>query len=228
MTRSRIQLLSILFLLWSCGGCIEDDFVWVRGGLDAGRQLDGSTVGKPIDAGRADGSRQVHRVPATLPKPLAPAPPPKPLPPPLPSCEVTGEQVLPVTGSAHINGPLDYPDKPPVGGDHNPCWARWGVYERELATERWVHNLEHGGVVFLFRCEGGCASEVAAMASIVEQNPQAILTPYAALPTRFAVVSWGVRLTSDCFDQERFVRFYDEHVGHGLEQVSSNPSSSCN
>jgi hypothetical protein len=145
----------------------------------------------------------------------------------LPSCEVASEQVVPVTGAAHVNGPLDYPDKPPVGGDHNPCWARWSVYERELSTERWVHNLEHGGVVFLFRCDGDCASEVLAMANVVNTNPQAILTPYAALPTRFAVVAWGVRLTSDCFDLARFQRFYDEHVGHGLEQVSSNPPSSC-
>lgn len=225
-TIRRSYLLS--FFLWSSAGCIDDDYVWVRGDVDAGRPLDGSIGSAPSDAGRADGAREVARRPAMLPKPPAPAPPPKPLPPALPSCEVPSEQVLPVTGAAHINGPLDYPDKPPVGGNHNPCWARWGVHERELAAERWVHNLEHGGVVFLFRCETGCATEALALASIVEQNPQAILTPYAALPTRFAAVSWGVRLTSDCFDQARFQRFYDEHVGNGLEQVSSNPPSSCN
>ena len=166
--------------------------------------------------------------PEMLPPPIAPARPPKPLPTNLPvGCEVPSEQVLAVGGAGHINGPLDYPDKPPVGGNHNPCWAHWGVYERELATERWVHTLEHGGVVFLFRCDGDCSSEVAAMASIVNANPQAILTPYAALPTRFAVVAWGVRITADCFDKARFQRFYDEHVGRGPEQVASNPPSSC-
>jgi len=143
------------------------------------------------------------------------------------ACDVPPETFPPFTGGAHVNGPLDYPDKPPVGGHHNPCWARWGVYDKELASERWVHNLEHGGVVFLFRCDDGCASERAAMASIVNGNPQAILTPYAALPTRFAVVAWGVRITSECFDSARFQRFYDEHVGRGPEQIASNPPDSC-
>ena len=72
----------------------------------------GLNLGAAIDAGR-DGARQVPRGPAMLPKPVAPAPPPKPLPDPAPGCDVPTEQVLPVTGAAHINGPLDYPDKLP-------------------------------------------------------------------------------------------------------------------
>jgi len=142
-------------------------------------------------------------------------------------CAVAPETFPPFTGGAHINGPLDYPDKPPVGGSHNPCWARWGVYTKELASERWVHNLEHGGVVFLYRCDGDCPNEVSAMASFVNTNEQTILTPYAALPTRFAVVAWGVRITSDCFDMARFRRFYDDHVGRGPERIASNPPDSC-
>ena len=85
-----------------------------------------------------------------------------------------------------------------------------------------------GGVVFLYRCDDdSCPSELAAMASLANSNAQTILTPYAALPSRFAVVAWGVRITSECFDRARFQRFYDEHVGHGPEQIASNPPDSC-
>ncbi|MDB4986102.1 MAG: putative rane protein [Myxococcaceae bacterium] len=180
------------------------------GGLDGGpvAALDGGLEHQP-DGARGDAGRG-PLTPATACAPVA--------------------QVLPVTAPAyHRTGKIDYPDPPPVGGDHNPCWGKWGVYDASspLAVEHWVHNLEHGGVVYLYNCADGCADEVAQMASFVDGRTQAILTPYAALPTRFAVVAWGVRITSDCFDKTSFERFYSEHVNHGSEQISSDPPSSC-
>src|SRR5260221_8549375 len=51
-----------------------------------------------------------------------------------------------VTSYNHVLGPVSYPDPPPVGGDHYPCWAKWGVHTEVVPPERWVHNLEHGGI----------------------------------------------------------------------------------
>ncbi|MDB4973992.1 MAG: hypothetical protein JWN48_2333 [Myxococcaceae bacterium] len=140
------------------------------------------------------------------------------------------EQVLPVSQPAyHREGPIDYPDPPPVGGDHNPCWGKWGVYspDRPLEVEHWVHNLEHGGVVYLYNCADGCADEVAQLAKFVKGRQQALLTPYAGLTTRFAVVAWGVRITSDCFAQDAFEGFYRQHVNMGSEKITSDPPASC-
>jgi hypothetical protein len=137
------------------------------------------------------------------------------------------EQELPVMSAFHVRGDVMYGDPPPVGGDHNECWAKWGAYDEELADERWVHNLEHGGVILLYNCPEGCANEVDTMRVYVSGRTQALLTPYRALPTRFAAVAWGVRLTTDCFDMPAFQTFYQEHVDRAPESIADDPPRSC-
>jgi hypothetical protein len=132
--------------------------------------------------------------------------------------------VLPATAN-HVNGDISYTDLPPAGGDHNVCWLNFGVYDQEKPDERWVHNLEHGGVVFLYHCPSGCAAEVAALKKLMAGKEQVLLTPYAALPTKFAAVSWGTRLLTNCFDSKQFANFYASHVDHGPESIKVGPSS---
>lgn len=130
--------------------------------------------------------------------------------------------------SAHVEGEVAYEDPPPMGGDHNACWAEWGVYTTELDDERWVHNMEHGGIVFLYRCPDGCDEEVALLTSLVQSyGPTAILTPYEALPVNFAAVSWGHRLLSDCLDLDALRNFYTAHVDQGPESSTASPGEGC-
>src|SRR4051794_21406825 len=62
--------------------------------------------------------------------------------------------------SYHVGGPIDYADRPPAGGPHDPCWAPWGVHSEPVADDHWVHNLEHGGIVYLYCCTD-CDDDVA-------------------------------------------------------------------
>jgi|GEM_PF-975098 len=146
-----------------------------------------------------------------------------------PLCSSCGgcEQVIEVVSTMHTNTPVTYPDPPPTSGPHNPCWGRWGVHDEPLAAERWVHNLEHGGVVFLYNCPEGCAQEVAAIKQLNRNRHRTIITTYAALPTRFAVVSWGHRLLSDCFDLATFDAFYERNFDHGPESNANPPNPTC-
>ena len=60
-------------------------------------------------------------------------------------------------GAAHMPDcqRLSYVSDPPASGSHWPWRADWGVYlDRVIPRERWVHNLEHGGIVLLFNCPG--------------------------------------------------------------------------
>jgi hypothetical protein len=132
-----------------------------------------------------------------------------------------------VSGASHANGPIAYPDPPPVGGSHNPCWGAWGVHDQPLAAEQWVHNLEHGGVVLLYRCPGGCASDVTRLAAFVRAHPRSLLTEYSSLPKRFALVAWGYRLLTDAIDDAAFEAFYASHFDHAPESIDSPPPSSC-
>jgi hypothetical protein len=214
--RGWLVVASSLLLATGCG----DDADAPEGPLDAGRPLDGA-VSTP-DAGvitLPDGAVVLDDAQVATP----------PMQPQDGAC-APAEQLLPVTAPAyHRTGTIAYTDLPPVGGDHNGCWGKWGVWEADapLPAERWVHNLEHGGVVVLYRCPEGCAREVAEMTRFVQGRQQALLTPYAALPTRFAVVSWGARVTSDCFDTGVLERFYRAHVAQGPESISSDPPTSC-
>jgi hypothetical protein len=144
-------------------------------------------------------------------------------------CTATGdcETVYPIVSRAHIPEPVDYPDRPPAGGPHSACWTDWGVHATEVPDERFVHNQEHGGVVFLYNCPEGCASDQATLEGLVDGRPFAVVMPYAEMTSRFAVVAWGFRLLTDTVDRDAFIAFYDAHVDHGPESFTTPPPGSC-
>jgi hypothetical protein len=141
------------------------------------------------------------------------------------------EEHFPDAGSAHVSRvedfKLTYTDPPPTGGTHSECWANFGVYAEELEDARWVHNLEHGGIVLLYRCPEGCPEEVAQLEKFVADHPRTILTPYAALPTRFAAVAWEYRLLNPCLDLPSIERFYADHFNRAREDIAGGPPALC-
>src|SRR5947207_1676002 len=42
----------------------------------------------------------------------------------------------------HVEGPVNYPQVPPVGGAHNPVWMNCGIYDQPLQNENAVHSME--------------------------------------------------------------------------------------
>jgi len=140
-------------------------------------------------------------------------------------CEL---DAIPITDRTHTTDPIDYPDPPPVGGPHNPCWTPWGVHTEEVPDENWVHNLEHGGVVFLYNCPDGCDSEVSQLTTYVQSlDHRAVLTPYAQMTWKFAAVAWEHRILMACLDLPALQQFYDEHVNRAPEQDTADPPSTC-
>lgn len=144
-------------------------------------------------------------------------------------CTASGvcEEAVAVTSARHTTAPIDYPDPPPAGGDHSPCWTNFGVHTTEVADENWVHNLEHGGVVFLYACPTGCAAEQSALEAMANGRPFAVVTPYAEMTAKFAVVAWGHRLVSNVLDLDAFEAFYTSHVDRAPESSSYNPPVAC-
>jgi hypothetical protein len=142
------------------------------------------------------------------------------------SCRGCAES-LPIEGTpVHVTGPVEYTQVPPVGGPHHGCWADWGVFDTEVPAERWVHNLEHGGVVLLYNCSD-CEAVLEPMRAFVRDHPRTLLSPYAQLPTTVAAVSWGHRLLSECFDPLAFQTFYETRVARGPESLDAPPPSYC-
>lgn len=129
----------------------------------------------------------------------------------------------------HDSEPIVYADLPPAGGPHNPCWTTFGAHATEALDDNWVHNLEHGGVAYLYACTD-CPDDAAAIAALTEEEaPFALSTPYVEMAdvARFAAVAWQFRLLAGCFDRDTFAAFHDAHVDHAPESLASDPGTGC-
>lgn len=133
------------------------------------------------------------------------------------------EEVVTPTSASHTEAPYSHDGKPPAGGDHNACWGTWGVHAEPLAPERFIHNLEHGGIVLTYNCPDGCEVEKLWLESFASDNELVVVTKYPELATRFGLSAWNARAYSDCLDAA-FVRdFYARRVDRGPERFSRPP-----
>lgn len=147
----------------------------------------------------------------------------------------------PLEAAAHLPEPtpIAYPRTPPVSGPHWPCWAPWATATRPLPPERFVHNLEHAGIVLLYRCDttttpdGGlaCPDDQAALEAFVAAQPldatgrrRFLISSNAQLATRYAAVAWGWSLERDALDPAEFACFAAAHLEQGPENYGGDPS----
>src|SRR5438309_1483095 len=72
---------------------------------------------------------------------------------PAPSrCGPPGEAV-PNEGWTHVpeGSAIAYRHNPPASGPHYPVWARYRIHAQVVPRGYWVHDLEHGALVLLYR-----------------------------------------------------------------------------
>jgi hypothetical protein len=134
---------------------------------------------------------------------------------------------------------ITYSTNPPSSGPHYPHWVRWdGVYAAApVKRENYVHNLEHGGVVFLFNCPDGCPEVVDQLDTLQDTLPadplcaaplrtRTLVTADPLLPAgvQVAATAWGATYTASCFDEDSLRAFYTAHFGHGSEATCANGS----
>lgn len=98
---------------------------------------------------------------------------------------------------------------PPTGGPHCPYPLPCHDYSTAQARCSWIHNLEHGHVVFAHNCPGGCPDEVNALGCLLDElplqssgAPRALITPDPQLPNRVAAVVWGWSFSADDLDPD--------------------------
>ena len=121
---------------------------------------------------------------------------------------------------------VDYPSYPPTSGTHWPWWASWGMHPVPVPEEVLVHNLEHGGVVLLYRCETPCPDVVRELTATFEALPpskyghvKVIVCPNDRIRTRFALLAWTRLDEFDAFERDRVLRFVRAYQDQGPEDV---------
>ena len=122
---------------------------------------------------------------------------------------------------------------PPSSGTHYPVWAAYRSYANAVPRGFWVHDLEHGAVVFTYNCQG-CAAQIAAAQALIDARPadplctavglrsRFVITPDPLLDVPFAASAWGWTLRADCFDPVAFAAFVKRHYGQGREATCEN------
>lgn len=121
----------------------------------------------------------------------------------------TGVESFEVSSRKHVEGPVDYPQTPPVGGDHNPVWQNCGFYDQPIADVNGVHTMEHGAVWITYEPDLD-QSEVETLGGFVPGG-YVLVTPYPDLPTPVVASAWGKQLQMDSADDpdlDQFVRAF--------------------
>jgi hypothetical protein len=138
-----------------------------------------------------------------------------------------------IEGFTHVPvcSEVTYLSNPPSSGNHYPIWAAFQSYDFAVPEGYWVHDLEHGAVVFSYNCPTGCAADVASAQAFIDALPddplcmpangdprvRMTMTPDPKLEVKFAASSWGWTLRADCFDPVAFGAFVQDHYGQGRE-----------
>jgi len=140
------------------------------------------------------------------------------------------------TGADHVDqgSTIEWTNNPPASGPHFPLWAAWDRTYTELPRGNYVHNAEHGGVILLYHCDGGCPDVVDALVGVARAmapdtacgapiTKRVIVTGDPLLPAgvQVAAVAWNHAYTASCFD-DYVAQFAAEHYGEGPEDTCAN------
>jgi hypothetical protein len=127
--------------------------------------------------------------------------------------------------ATHVDegAPLSYAHRPPSSGMHYatlPQPQEYRMWDTPLSPGRWVHMLEHGAVVVLYRpdlCDSACVQQLgefydsAPRSSLVPIRHLAI-TPYQDMDHAIAVVAWGYVDELDQVDKDRIMADFKSKV----------------
>lgn len=120
-------------------------------------------------------------------------------------------QTFRVPSANHVTGRVDYPQTPPVGGDHNQVWLNCGAYDVPVPSEMAVHAMEHGAVWITYQPDLPEA-EVETLDEKADQT-YVVVSPWDGddLPSPVVASAWGVQLQLDSADDPGLDAFLDAY-----------------
>jgi uncharacterized protein DUF3105 len=164
--------------------------------------------------------------------PSAPSPVPQPVPQPAPiTCSMVESAAPPSEGWTHVpeGTPITFRHNPPTSGPHYPVWARYDEYVTLIARGYWVHNVERGATVLLYR-PGAAAELITELVDAYRSIPDdpvcrhrwALITPDPELPGPVAVVNAEGILQGACVNAQQIRNF-----AVGIRHHYSNVEGIC-
>jgi Protein of unknown function (DUF3105) len=117
-----------------------------------------------------------------------------------------GVQSFAVTERLHVEGPVSYPQTPPVGGNHAPIWQNCGFYDTPIPNESAVHSLEHSAVWITYQPDLP-DEEVDALRQLAHRQPYVLVSPFPDLPAPIVASAWGYQVALESSDDPRLSEF---------------------
>jgi hypothetical protein len=137
---------------------------------------------------------------------------------------------VPAEQGSHVSTPeeLVYQTRPPSSGPHFgqvPSQSDYRVYDQPVSPGLWVHMLEHGSIVILYRpdlCDQTCRAQLgdvydSAPASTVFRIRKLAVIPWTDMDHAIAVVAWGYIDEMDQVDKDRILADYRSRLDKGPE-----------
>jgi Protein of unknown function (DUF3105) len=66
---------------------------------------------------------------------------------------------------------ISYQHTPPASGPLYPPVIQYGLYEQDVQAGFWVHILERGGIVFLYKCGAECSTLKQELGDMLDSVP---------------------------------------------------------
>jgi hypothetical protein len=144
--------------------------------------------------------------------------------------------VQPLMGHAHVDpgDKVTYTYCAPASGNHifrdgqGPIAARVYGPNDNVIPQGWIHNLEHGGLVILYRGtsagatpEGQAALKAYHAAFPPATNCGPVIARFDQMSSPFQAILWGRVLLLDTFDQAMVTAFWNQWGG------LTNPEQAC-
>ena len=124
----------------------------------------------------------------------------------------------------HVQDRVEYPQTPPVGGEHNPVWQNCGFYSQPVVSELAVHSLEHGAVWITYRPDLP-ADQVATLRQLA-RRAYVLVSPWrgSPLPSPVVASAWGLQLKAETAGDPAIAAFVEAYAGG---PQSPEPGAPC-
>lgn len=129
---------------------------------------------------------------------------------PLPG-EPAGTKTFAGLARNHVDTPVEYPQTPPVGGNHSPVWQNCQYYDTSIPNERGVHSLEHGAVWITYAPDTSQADRDV-LKALAQTGDHILISQYDGLPSPVVASAWGKQLQLQSVNDpelQQFVKFFE-------------------
>lgn len=110
----------------------------------------------------------------------------------------------------HVTTPVEYPQTPSVGGDHQAVWTNCGAYTTPVDPMQATHSLEHGAVWIGYDPSLEDA-QVETLTEVAEANSYVLLSPVEGVPSPVTLSAWGHQLELENADDPRLEVFVQKY-----------------